>query len=324
MLKSYLLLNDTRSELHWGCYGVSSIIEGIASDKGVWLDSITTAEIKSLSQDALLNKVMNYSKKFPNLTVIVNGEGSLHQKNIEGEKIIGLLDELSGVEFEIWNASLYSLPIRWEVVFAKSKRTVVRDRRSYNVAAKVPNLKYCPDLLFKFCMTNKIKKISLPLTVITDSVLLNHEGVASRLANSDGPLLGVDIRFNFFVLLKKITLRLLMTLVRYDFLGLLRPLYRSLFKRNLSFFNGVGVYVGKTTYVGRYHYAVMCLSLGEGFFVLGTNSLKISSLINDIVVEENGISGAYLEEVGYCKIESIDIFKFKKYLNLKIQQAYYA
>lgn len=303
---------------------MSSIIEEIASDKGVWIGSISTAEIKSLSQDTLLTKVMNYRERFSNLIIIVNGEGSLHQENIEGEKIIGLLEELSGVEFEIWNASLYSLPVRWEAVFAKSKRTVVRDRRSYRVAAKVPNLKYCPDLLFKFSMINKIKKVSLPLTVITDSVLLNHEGVASRLANSDSPLLGVDIRFNFFVLLKKITFPLLIALVRYDVVGLLRPLYRSFFKRNLSFFNGEEVYVGKTTHVGRYHYAVMCLSLGEGFFVLGTNSLKIRALINDIIAEENGISGIYLEEVDYCKIESIDAIKFKEYLDSKIQQAYYA
>lgn len=324
MLKSYLLLNDTRSELHWGCYGVSSIIEEIVSDKGVWLGSITTAEIKSLSQDALLNKVSSYSKKNPSLTIIVNGEGSLHQKNIEGEKIIGLLEELSGVEFEIWNASLYSLPARWAAVFTRSKRTVVRDKRSYEVAGKVPNLKYCPDLLFKFCLNNEIKKISLSSVVFTDSVLLDHDGVARQLTGSGSPLLGVDIRFNLFVLLKKVTLPLLKTLLTYDLLGLLRPFYRSVFKRNLNFFDGEGVYIGRTTHVGRYHYAVMCLSLGEGFFVLGTNSLKIRALINDIVVEENGISGAYLDELGYCQIDSIDEIKFNNYLNMKIKQAYYA
>lgn len=318
----YLLINDTRSELHWGCQGVSESILHILQLRGIVHATITTAELKALEEKKILSRVNKLILDFPSLIVIVNGEGSLHPNNTEGKKIIRLLESID-TEFEIWNSSIYEIPVAWENVLKRARKIVLRDTMSLDLFDNNYNTYKCPDLLFYFLKCRKVSPECISHFVFTDSVVDTHKKVRYSLG-LDEKWQAFDIRFGPKSLLININNLPILKIFRYAFNDLLRVFYRGIFRGDIYRFDGRRLPVGSTILTGRYHYLVMCLFMGKGVILLETNTPKISALIKMLQIDNSGfqISESFSIYGKKISVESLDMDIFKEYFEELFLRAY--
>lgn len=296
-MTDYVFINDTTSELHWGCWGVSSSIMRILSTKGSILLRVSTNDLKHKSVDTISKQILSFNSKNP-VTVIINGEGSLHENNLEGQKIVDLVGHLKvqernqKLDYEIWNASFYSIPQNFLNFIVGAKRIVVRDLLSQKVVERYRPVHVCPDLLFYWLISHQLKIHKTNFVFVTDSVnktaLANWSELTSNyLINPRSKWRKLEIRWDI-IDYWKIT-SLIKCSVSINIRDLSKLLYRSIknpkYKVRYS-----SMYVGKIVATGRYHLAVMLLYHGISFIALPTNSQKISALIELFLVGDFGIN----------------------------------
>ncbi|WP_172975793.1 polysaccharide pyruvyl transferase family protein [Roseivivax sp. THAF197b] len=279
----YIFINDTRTELHWGCYGVSTEVQRILKSKGSIEYTITTAEIKSLSAKSIIRRIKKIDPA-GEYRIVINGEGSINFDNIEGEKLFDIIEAIEN-SYEIWNASIYELDRRWIAQLSRSIRIIVRDQESLDLLSKNGIIaEYSPDLFFSFLSKSFPCGNGMEKYIVTDSINRKiTENVKSIKKidryNSIDPK-AVDIRFNLKTTLwLRKNLPILKT-IRYDPWSMIRILVRQF--RQPSQLNHINLTSETLVFTGRYHFSIYALSRGCTLCVFPTNSKKIDSLLKDV------------------------------------------
>jgi len=293
-MKKVLVVNDTSSEFHIGCLGVMKTIFDDIQEK--WPDAdiytITTCEIKKAKNvKSVLDGV-----DFPD-HVVVNGEGSMHTRNKEGEFIIQLVQNLSraGVRsFVLLNASLYVIPKHWVKVLEFFSIVQVRDLRSLDAVSSVGvGCTFLPDRLFRFALEVSSDDYSERTqgVMLFDAVNRSHQDLLALIDLDETPIFYGSVDCSPFL-----TARVLKRdggVFRYGLRGVFR-FYLKVLRRLLVYRKLKGEkYITSLkfpavtqsgnvieVYAARYHIAVMCFSLGLNGNFFASNTPKIEALID--------------------------------------------
>jgi hypothetical protein len=294
-MSNVLVINDTSSEFHIGCLGVMKTIYDDVKQR--WpdckVDAVTTHDIK---QAGCVRDLVQ-SVGMPDF-VVVNGEGSMHQGNKEGEFIIGMVQELfnKGVgEFYLLNTSMYSVPESWVGALGLFSVIQVRDLRSAKVINDAGLLcTFLPDRLFRFVLETfplNNEKSRGRGVLYFDAVNRSHEELLSI-----GAIEGREAMYGAVDCSPFLTARVLglaKGIFRYDlrqvvrfYLKVLRRsvVYRGLYGRKYIYSLDFPVVTPRGEIVdvcaARYHIAVMCFALCIDGKFLTSNTPKIEALVD--------------------------------------------
>ncbi|MGF1817913.1 hypothetical protein, partial [Vibrio splendidus] len=187
-----LLINNTASEFHIGCHGVTSSIKKSILNKFGKENSITSIYTSELKRE-LNNNVTFYNNNWD--AIFVNGEGSLHKSNVEGATIFHILQRFVemgyGNKIEVLNASIYDLKDDWLNVLRKLNKIEVRDVLSFEyLQSKGIESTFKLDRLFDYLNTmltidDEIKESKQGELLIFDAVDRNHATIIELLGNSN-------------------------------------------------------------------------------------------------------------------------------------------
>ncbi len=336
-----LLINNTSSEYHIGCYGVSSsIIDSINSIyQGCNIISIYTLDIKENEQQRLNLAV---SKKSWD-RVIVNGEGSLHLKNVEGDKIFKLISllmkKVSPKKISIINASIYEAKNEWIKTLKAVGNIEVRDMASQNFLSKhgVGSV-FKLDRLFHFLSSNYSNSEIENSTgvndgyVIFDAVNKNHSDIIKALKGLNKTFYYGTVDLSpFYKILSSndAIVRILKVKNIFKFyLKILNRLYKYNRLQGKKYINNIEddllslLISGKDIITARYHIVVICLFLGKDFYYFSSNTNKIKYLIEVFQNEFPGQVQLEKQSNSLIKVRlqysRYDMIKFMKRMNYEL------
>ena len=308
------LINDTSLNQHHGCKLLSQTLKKILKSKKLY---ISNQSYNNEKYHSIVNKLL---KADFNL-IIINGEGTLHDKNNYSDvifKIIEFADKNIKVPIIIINSVIQNLPRKNLKILKKCRKIFVRESNSFNYLNKNKiKSKLVPDILM-FMDIKKLKNFSKKILVM-DSTVINQRDKLFELSNI--------YNYDFIPIMKRHDFKFF-----FNFLNFLRY-YSGYFKNLISIFfkkkrinyfdfyeNDTEKFIRKfASYnfiiTGRFHAVILCLLLEIPFFTFPSNTYKIEGLLKDIKISNRlkNLNSFKVKAKTIEKFNKIEIKKIKKY-----------
>ena len=323
-----LFINNTISEFHIGCFGVSStIIQDIKSSySDANIVSIYTEQLKSVNFKKIINNIDNLTYDH----VIINGEGSLHTKNNEGNNIFEIiryfLEKKCVPNITLLNSSLYHIPKEWVNILQRVNAIEVRDLESQNKLLELGiDCTFKPDRLFLFLSRESYSFQNEEVNrqfLVFDAVNKNHKNIIQQLGLNELDISYGAVDLSPLTLDKRTLFSLGAVAVKTICHFYSKIIFRSWRYRKLNgkkYISNIQndliskILNSSNIITARYHIAVLCIYLGKSFSYLPSNTKKIEYLVK--YISENfpdHVSSSEKNEYVYVdvKLKSSEIVKF--------------
>jgi len=310
-MKRAILINNTKSENHHGCYTVITQIDKFLKKNFIKLvyshDTNLTFE----------NYLLFINKKNINFDIlIINGEGSLHSSSKKAEDIIEIgywtkkvLKKrvvLINSVFQNNNQLLISKIKAFDLIY-------VRDKFSQNYLSKNNvECNYAPDLVFSYYKRKKL--INSDEIIFTDSVFRNtsHDlfNFYKIFKNAQFVPLSTRPSIYFFKAYIRFIARYYILKIPFIF-NKYKNIDYEIQKKYLTYRDFINkISSSKINICARYHAIVFSLIFRVPFVALKSNTHKVESLLHEIGLENRLIK---IEE-----IRNINLITFSSYSNKEI------
>lgn len=325
MKKNIILINDTSQINHFGCRFVNYSLNQLLKKNNL------NPVLRCLNEE----KHENIIQKTKNLRfdgIVINGEGTLHDKQNYSETIFNLIEYFYknyGKNIFLINAVIQNLPKKSLDSLRKCKKIYVRESCSQKyLLSKHIKSKVVPDLIFGYTFP-KEKKIRSNKIVFTDSVFVNTTKNLFKISK-------LKTNYVFCPLMTKPKIQ------NYKSIHKLLKFYLAKIKSNLYLFffnkesNFTRYYIegsnnflkllrnSSLTICGRFHGLVFSMILNTPFLAIESNTYKTIGLLNDVKMKNRLIKLKSLKNKNFeiyknfSKLELSKILKYKKKANKKI------
>lgn len=310
-MKRAILINNTESENHHGCYTVINQIKKLLKKKSI---KLVYSHDTNLGFENYLSLIKKRDIKFDLL--IINGEGSLHSSSKKAKEII----EIGYWTKKVLNKSVILINSVFQnndqILISKIKSfdlIYVRDKFSQKYLSN-NNIEcnYVPDLVFSY--NKRVKSINSKKIVFTDSVFrnLSHDlfNLQKSFKNTQFIPLSTRPSIFFFKAYTRFIVRYYILKIPFIFKKYKNIDY-EIQKKYLNYYSFINeISNAKINICARYHAIVFSLIFRVPFVAIKSNTHKVESLLNEIGLENRLIK---IEELKFN-----NIIKFSSYSNQEI------
>lgn len=277
-----VIMNDTRSDNHFGCFRVMRIIEENLAARGIRVTARSPVR-HEWAKDAAFLAALSESD-----VVVINGEGTLHHGARRGEMVLRVVDHpaCAGKPVALINALYQDNPDAWGRYLEKIALISTRDSRSAAAAARHSGkpVGFVPDL--SLC-----EAFAMPAVPVERNRLLVGDSISKDISRT--LLQIVEERPDAYLLpitkalkASKAHLPLPLRAFREGYIRLHAAAFRLKQPRVLFNKTEAGflqdLLTGYLHVTGRFHSVCLCLVTRTPFLAVDSNSWKISALLEDL------------------------------------------
>lgn len=324
--KKIIILNDTSISLHVGCELVINNLHKEIKKRG---HNVNKTFPVSLSKSDMFR-----AKKAINKcdTVIINGEGTLHDGNGKYLLYLGSYAKRLGKEVHLINCVYQNNPKNFLKYIKQFDSILVRESKSQkDLESAGIQSAVAPDLTFITDTSKMHAAKSRKGVAFSDSVLPNVTKMLIKRYGDDKshqyipPFLKINYKNIRVVLKRKIysntTCKILMkfTLIKTRNLILLKR-SKNIFTSPYQYINTL--LLSEKVIAGRFHTVCLCVLAKTPFIAIESNSHKISGLLKDIGNMQNRIAktGEFNEDFSVHEFDKNEIENIDKYLTYAKEQ----
>lgn len=329
MKKKIILLNDTSLISHYGCKFVSETIDKMINKNKL---ELVSRFFNEQNYDQIIKRIKNINFD----GVIINGEGTIHDKNNYSETILKIVEFIKKnyfVKIFIINSSISNLPNSSLKILRHCDKIYVRESltKKYLNKHKIKS-EIVPDMIFAYNFP-KIKKNKSNNIVITDSVFSDTSEKLLKFSKCEKKYIFCpffkrpEIKYNH----NKVSL------LRYKYSKLKSHIFLFLFnkeinitkyylKNDITFFKQLKN--SSLNICGRFHGLVISIIFRTPFLVINSNTHKSEGLLIDLKIKNKVIAVKdlknkhLLKNKKLTKSENKKINKYKLNAKIKINKMF--
>lgn len=280
-MKNIILINDTSYNPHHGCELIGEVLK-------LKLKKHKLKLVRSFYNEENYNDITKSLSQVLYDGVIINGEGTIHDKKNYSETIFKLINFFNKKKIKTYiiNSVIQNLPSKNLLILKKVNQVYVRESNSFNYLKSKKIKSYIvPDLLFN--LNYKLKNIKCNNKIlVTDSTVKKKSLALFEFAKKNN--------FKYLPLIKRPKLKINKNLyyIIYLYLAYFKnKILMILYKRRTNFtdlyvnqneFFLRKIYESRFIITGRFHALVIALAIKKPFCALTSNTYKMEGLLKDI------------------------------------------